>query len=139
MYKFWFTTIIVFIFKTSGYNVEWDGLCSRSNRYLIQILISDGSVPMWKKDNSTFAIGDFLFNNQNNRIKLEEFCHDQGNKLVISLAELSDSGEYSCEISHKTTLPMIKHIIQVRRKEGLLFIVYLNHIWIGNHIRFERD
>ena len=33
-YKFWFTTIIVFIFKTSGYNVKCDGLCPRSNRSL---------------------------------------------------------------------------------------------------------
>ena len=32
--NFYFTTIIVFIFKTSGYNVECDRLCSWSNRSL---------------------------------------------------------------------------------------------------------
>ena len=31
-----FTTIFVFIFKTSGYHVECDGLCSRSNKSLRQ-------------------------------------------------------------------------------------------------------
>ena len=73
---------------------------------------------MWKKDNSPIATGDFLlYNDQNNRIKLEQFCHGQGNKLVISLAEPSDTGEYSCVISHKTTLPAIKHKIQVERKK----------------------
>ena len=33
-YKICFTTIIVFIFKTSGYNVKCDGLWSRSNQSL---------------------------------------------------------------------------------------------------------
>ena len=81
---------------------------------------------MWKKDNSPIATGDFLlYNDQNNRIKLEQFCHGQGNKLVISLAEPSDTGEYSCVISHKTTLPVIKHKIQVQRKKGLLFKITL--------------
>ena len=43
---------------------------------LIQILISDGSdFILWKKDNSTISIGTFLFNDQNNRIKLEQMCN----------------------------------------------------------------
>ena len=90
---------------------------------LIQILISDGFVPVWKKDNSTISIGTFLFNDQNNRIQLEEFCYGQGNKLVILLAKPSDSGEYSCEIiSHETSLRiMIKHKIQVQPKKGLSY------------------
>ena len=88
---------------------------------LIQILISDGFVPVWKKDNSTISIGTFLFNDENNRIQLEEFCYGQGNKLVILLAKPSDSGQYSCEISYKTTLPMITHKIQVQPKKGLSY------------------
>ena len=34
MVKFCLSTITVFIFKTSGYNVECDGLWNRSNRFL---------------------------------------------------------------------------------------------------------
>ena len=93
---------------------------------LIQILISDGFVPVWKKDNSTISIGTFLFNEQNNRIQLEEFCYGQGNKLVILLAKPSDSGEYSCEISYETTLPMITHKIQVQPKKGLPYQIFFH-------------
>jgi len=57
----------------------------------------DGFVLMWKKAKNLVALGSSLMKTDDNRVKLEE--GENGNTLVILLAETKDAGEYSCQIS----------------------------------------
>ena len=75
--------------------------------------ISDGFVLLWKKGKDIVAVGSQLINKEDNRVKLEET--ENGNTLVISLAEPSDAGEYMCQISASRPLEL-RHSVQIRGK-----------------------
>ena len=76
-------------------------------------LFSDGFVLMWKKGKEMIATGDYMYDNSDARIKLEKM--ENGNTLVISLAEPDDAGEYSCQIS--ASRPMeLRHSVRIRGK-----------------------
>jgi len=71
----------------------------------------DGFVLLWKKGKDIVAVGSQLINKEDNRVKLEET--ENGNTLVISLAEPSDAGEYMCQISASRPLEL-RHSVQIR-------------------------
>ena len=57
------------------------------------------------------AVGSQLIDKEDARVKLEET--ENGNTLVISLAEPADAGEYSCQIS-ASGLTEIRHSVRIR-------------------------
>lgn len=71
----------------------------------------EGFVLMWKKGKTMVAVGSQLIHKDDNRVQLEET--ENGNTLVISLAEPSDAGEYICQISaYKPT--ELRHSVRIR-------------------------
>ena len=74
---------------------------------------SDDFALLWKKGKDMVALGSILYKSGDNRVKLEET--NQGNTLMISLAEPSDAGEYTCQVSSSSG-DYIKHNIQIRGK-----------------------
>ena len=74
---------------------------------------SDGFVLLWKKGKDIVAVGSQLINKEDNRVKLEET--ENGNTLVISLAEPDDAGEYTCQISASRPTEL-RHSVQIRGK-----------------------
>ncbi len=63
------------------------------------------------------AVGSQLIKKDDTRIKLEET--EDGNTLVISLAEPADAGEYLCQISaYKPT--ELRHSVRIRGKISVL-------------------
>lgn len=71
----------------------------------------DGFVLLWKKGKDIVAVGSQLINKEDNRVKLEET--ENGNTLVISLAEPDDAGEYTCQISASRPTEL-RHSVQIR-------------------------
>ena len=62
------------------------------------------------------ALGSSLMKTNDNRVKLEE--GENGNTLVILLADTKDAGEYSCQISISGGEPTeIRHSVRIRGKE----------------------
>jgi len=73
----------------------------------------DGFVLMWKKGKNLVALGSSLMKTNDNRVKLEE--GENGNTLVILLADTKDAGEYSCQISISGGEPTeIRHSVRIR-------------------------
>jgi len=71
----------------------------------------EGFVLMWKKGKDMIALGDRMMGNRGARFRLEK--SENGNTLVISLAEPDDAGEYSCQIS--ASRPMeLRHSVSIR-------------------------
>lgn len=71
----------------------------------------EGFVLLWKKNTDIITVGSQIINKADSRIKLEE--EQNGNYLVISLAEEADGGEYVCQISaYKPT--ELKHSVEIR-------------------------
>jgi len=56
-----------------------------------------GFVLMWKKNGNIISVGNQILGNADSRYNLEP--KENGNNLVISLAELTDEGEYVCQVS----------------------------------------
>lgn len=83
-------------------------------------MFSDGFVLLWKKGKDIVAVGSQLIDKADTRVKLEET--DNGNTLVISLAEPSDAGEYSCQLS-ATNMLELRHSVRIR---GKIFIYSKN-------------
>jgi hypothetical protein len=54
-------------------------------------------VIIWKKDSGILAIGEKSVDRKDARIKIEISIN--GNRLVISLSNFSDKGEYTCKLS----------------------------------------
>lgn len=79
-------------------------------------LFSDGFVLLWKKGKDIVAVGSQLIDKADTRVKLEETTN--GNTLVISLAEPSDAGEYSCQISAQSQVDL-RHSVRIRGKHYL--------------------
>jgi len=70
-----------------------------------------GFVLMWKKNGNIISVGNQILGNAESRYNLEP--KENGNNLVISLAELSDEGEYVCQVSaFKPT--QIYHSVKIR-------------------------
>ena len=75
---------------------------------------------MWKKGKNLVALGSSLMKKNDNRVKLEE--GENGNTLVILLADTKDAGEYSCEISISGGEPTeIRHSVRIRGKKRYFF------------------
>ena len=70
-------------------------------------------VIIWKKGSGILAVGDKPFDGKDARIKIESSTN--GNRLVISLADFSDEGEYTCQLSALKTVEL-KHSVRVRGK-----------------------
>eukprot|EP00090_Calanus_glacialis_P024545 TRINITY_DN3816_c0_g1_i1.p1 TRINITY_DN3816_c0_g1~~TRINITY_DN3816_c0_g1_i1.p1 ORF type:complete len:511 (-),score=71.37 TRINITY_DN3816_c0_g1_i1:374-1906(-) len=68
-------------------------------------------VIIWKKGSGILAVGDKPFDGKDARIKIESSTN--GNRLVISLADFSDEGEYTCQLSALKTVEL-KHSVRVR-------------------------
>ena len=75
---------------------------------------SDGFVLLWKKGKDLVALGSQLMKPDDIRVKLEE--SENGNTLVILLAETKDAGEYSCQISVSGEPPELRHSVRIRGK-----------------------
>ena len=69
-------------------------------------------VILWKKGaENILAVGDKPTNGKDSRMKIESVPN--GNQLVISLADYSDEGEYTCQVSALKTVEQ-KHLVRVR-------------------------
>eukprot|EP00092_Neocalanus_flemingeri_P012338 GFUD01013302.1.p1 GENE.GFUD01013302.1~~GFUD01013302.1.p1 ORF type:complete len:508 (+),score=79.40 GFUD01013302.1:150-1673(+) len=68
-------------------------------------------VIIWKKGSGILAVGDKPFDGKDTRIKIETSTN--GNRLVISLADFSDEGEYTCMLSAMKQIEL-KHTVRVR-------------------------
>lgn len=68
---------------------------------------------MWKKGKKILSLGDNLMN-KDPRYNLVK--GQNGNTLVITLAESTDAGEYECELSSNSKPSTIRHNIAVRGK-----------------------
>lgn len=67
---------------------------------------------MWKKGEEILTVGDQIIREENKR-RFQLVKEQNGNSLVISLAEESDAGNYVCQVStYKPT--EIKHIVKIR-------------------------
>jgi len=71
----------------------------------------DNFVIIWKKGAGILTVGDKPFDGKDARIKIEKISN--GNRLVISLADFSDEGEYTCQLSALKTIEL-KHSVKVR-------------------------
>jgi len=70
-----------------------------------------GFVLMWKKNGNIISVGNQILGNADSRYNLES--KENGNNLVISLSELTDEGEYVCQVSaFKPT--QIHHTVKIR-------------------------
>ena len=78
----------------------------------------DNFVIIWKKGAGILAVGDKPFDGKDARIKIEKILN--GNRLVISLADFSDEGEYTCQLSALKTIEL-KHSVKVRGKQSITF------------------
>lgn len=66
---------------------------------------------LWKKGDDFVAVGGRIVNPGDSRLQLVKEAN--GNTLVISLAEESDAGDYTCQVS--TYKPIeIKHSVKIR-------------------------
>ena len=89
---------------------------------LIKSLFSEGFVLMWKKGKDMIALGDRMMGNRGAGFRLEK--SENGNTLVISLAEPDDAGEYSCQIS--ASRPMeLRHSVSIRGKLLITITIHL--------------
>ena len=81
---------------------------------------SEHFVLMWKKGKNLVAMGSHLMKTDDNRVKIEE--GENGNTLVILLADTKDAGEYSCQISISGgEPPEIRHSVRIRGKKRYFF------------------
>jgi len=71
----------------------------------------DNFVIIWKKGSEILAVGDKPFDGGDARLKIESTSN--GNRLVISLADFSDQGEYTCQLSALKTIEL-QHTVRVR-------------------------
>ena len=67
---------------------------------------------LWKKGDTILAVGKQLMVKDDPRFKLEE--SENGNTLVISLAEPTDGGDYLCQISAHNKPTELRHSVRVR-------------------------
>ena len=65
-------------------------------------------VIIWKKGSGILAFGDKPFDGTDARIKIESSTN--GNRIVISLANVSDEGEYTSQMSALKTIEL-KHSV----------------------------
>jgi hypothetical protein len=79
--------------------------------------VSEGFVLIWKKGSNILAVGHQLMAKDDPRVKLEE--SENGNTLVISLAEPADAGEYFCQISAQHKPTDLRHTVRVRGKKAV--------------------
>ena len=77
---------------------------------------------LWKKGDTILAVGKQLMVKDDPRVKLEE--SENGNTLVISLAEPTDAGEYLCQISAQNKPTELRHSVRVRGKKILKLILF---------------
>jgi len=80
---------------------------------------SEGFVLIWKKSDTIIALGKQLMVKDDPRVKLEE--SENGNTLVISLAEPTDAGDYLCQISAQHKPTELRHSVRVRGKETFIW------------------
>ena len=78
----------------------------------------DNFVIIWKKGTEILTVGDKPFDGKDARVKIEKISN--GNRLVISLADFSDEGEYTCQLSALKTIEL-KHSVKVRGKQSITF------------------
>eukprot|EP00092_Neocalanus_flemingeri_P000880 GFUD01000937.1.p1 GENE.GFUD01000937.1~~GFUD01000937.1.p1 ORF type:complete len:449 (+),score=131.49 GFUD01000937.1:118-1464(+) len=73
----------------------------------------EGFVLLWRKNEQIISVGDQILDRSESRIHLEEV--ENGNTLVISLADRADEAEYVCSVSayRKTE---IRHNVRIRVK-----------------------
>merc|ERR1719186_1272729 len=75
-----------------------------------------GFVLLWKKNENIITVGDQILGNTDSRYYLE--AKENGNNLVISLAEPGDEGEYECQVSaFKPT--QIRHSVKIRVRPSI--------------------
>jgi hypothetical protein len=73
---------------------------------------------LWKKGDTILAVGKQLMVKDDPRVKLEE--SENGNTLVISLAEPTDAGDYLCQISAQHKPTELRHSVRVRGEKDFL-------------------
>jgi len=80
----------------------------------------DNLIIMWKKGNKIIAIGDKLFEpDEDDRTKLEEV--ENGNRLTIRLAGEDDAGEYLCQVTAAETIELV-HDVKIRVKPRIVAV-----------------
>ena len=74
---------------------------------------------MWKKGNDIITVNkQVVVPTLRNRFQLEEV--DNGNELVISLAEVGDASDWTCEVSSFKPIK-IKHTVKIRGKAPRIY------------------
>lgn len=83
-----------------------------------------GFVLMWKKNGNIISVGNQILGNLDSSYHLEP--KENGNNLVISLAELTDEGDYVCQVSafrptqiHHSVKIRVRPTIEIEPKESL--------------------
>jgi len=80
----------------------------------------DNLIMMWKKGNKIIAMGDKLYEpDEDDRIKLEKI--ENGNKLTIRLAGEDDAGEYLCQVTATEIIELV-HDVQIRVKPNIVAV-----------------
>eukprot|EP00090_Calanus_glacialis_P007213 TRINITY_DN15667_c0_g1_i4.p1 TRINITY_DN15667_c0_g1~~TRINITY_DN15667_c0_g1_i4.p1 ORF type:complete len:475 (-),score=83.63 TRINITY_DN15667_c0_g1_i4:269-1693(-) len=75
-----------------------------------------GFVLLWKKNDNIITVGDQILGNADSRYYLE--AKENGNNLMISLAEPGDEGEFVCQVSaFKPT--QIHHSVKIRVRPSI--------------------
>jgi len=75
---------------------------------------SESFVLIWKKGQNLIALNNKLISTADSRMKLETL--ENGNMLIISLAEPQDAGDYTCLVSDNNKPTEQRHSIKIRGK-----------------------
>ena len=78
--------------------------------------ISDDYVLMWKHGDKPMAMGNNLLDRSDSRLDLRQ--GDNGNTLVIALAEPADAGDYECVLMSPKQ-ESVKHNVAIRGENSL--------------------
>ena len=74
---------------------------------------------MWKKGNDIITVNkQIVVPSLRNRMQLQEV--ENGNELVISLAEEDDASEWTCEVSSFKPIEL-KHTVKIRGRTHVFF------------------
>ena len=86
---------------------------------------AEGFVIMWKKGEDIITVNkQVVVPSFKKRFSLNEV--ENGNELVISLAEEQDAADWTCQVSSFKTLEL-KHNVQIRGKTMLPFAVLVTN------------
>ena len=107
-----------------GPNVPWPPQSHKLFLHCIDphfflIVFAEGFVIMWKKGNDIITVNkQIVVPALRNRFQLQDV--DNGNELVISLAEEDDASEWTCEVSSFKPIEL-KHSVKIRGRTHLYY------------------